>query len=145
MIFLLFNSYLSCEFLLQESDCKYYRVNVYYCIQKKWYLTLYKKIKSLLCIQLITGLRGLAWHDNTHARTHTNNYGPCPCSEHTLPAIAAQDVYLTGSLSSAERNTQHMQWRSQAGWEWKRGEVKFFHFVKTFPSHHLIISLYKSN
>ena len=57
--------------------CKYYRINISYCIQKNWYLPLYRKIKSLLYIQLMTGRRCLAWEQdyNTHPPTNTHTTG----------------------------------------------------------------------
>lgn len=69
--------------------CKYYRINVSYCIQKNWYLSLYRKIKSLLYIQLMTGMRGLPWKHDYNIRTHNwrtfwfiDNNGASPCNAH---------------------------------------------------------------
>lgn len=50
--------------------CKYYRINVSYCILKNRYPPLYRKIKSLLYIQLMTGVRRLAWQQDYNIHTH---------------------------------------------------------------------------
>lgn len=93
--------------------CKYYRINVSYCIQKNWYLPLYRKIKSLLYIQLMTGVRGLARRNKDYdIRTHnwrTCWYivinGTCPCSTHAhLTTCTTATPFLSGYFSAGQGN-----------------------------------------
>lgn len=111
--------------------CKYYRINVSYCIQKNWYLPLYRKIKSLLYIQLMTGMRGLPWKrdynisarttgglvdlstitEHLHAiRTHTWPHAQRLSHTHTL--------FLSGYfLSKTENNTLNTAQITRMSWK----------------------------
>lgn len=71
-----------------HSYCKYYRNNISYCIQKNLYLPLYRKIKSLLYIQFMEGVRNKI--TNIHTPTwrtsrfiHINETCPCNTSSHS--------------------------------------------------------------
>lgn len=54
--------------------CKYYRNNISYCIQKNCYLPLYRKIKSLLYIQIMAGVRCLAWKQDYNIYTQLEDF-----------------------------------------------------------------------
>lgn len=100
----------SSNVLYQEYYCKYYRLYVFYCIQNNWYLPLYRKIKSLLYIQPMTGVRGLPWkqdqhfHKHTAARTKwfTDNKGTCPWNtrshSHTLARMQICHTHISSEF-----------------------------------------------
>lgn len=96
---------LQAMFFKREYYCKYYRIDVSYCIHKNWYLPLYRKIKSLLYIQLMTGVRGLAWKKrpqcpHTHTTGRTLN-GTCPGNtrSHSLALDRMHNCHTRTSLS----------------------------------------------